>query len=100
MAETLLSQARDVKGQSLQILAQVHLLSPTTILTSAKPGSVETIDYALFRPADKVFDEMTAALTFKTYRGIAVFFSYQVKLTHFGDLEVVMADTGWPCNGD
>ncbi|XP_057472706.1 glucan endo-1,3-beta-glucosidase isoform X1 [Actinidia eriantha] len=62
--------------------------------------SEETLDYALFRPTNKVFDEMSQ----RTYTNMldgqldAVFSA--MKLLDFTDVEIVIAETGWPSKGD
>ena len=59
-----------------------------------------TLDYALFRPTNKVFDEMSQ----RTYTNMldgqldAVFSA--MKLLDFSDVEIVIAETGWPSKGD
>ncbi|CAK9151583.1 unnamed protein product [Ilex paraguariensis] len=62
--------------------------------------SDDTLDYALFRPNAGVFDEMTK----RTYTNMldgqldAVFSA--LKLLDFTDVEIVIAETGWPSKGD
>ncbi|THF97953.1 hypothetical protein TEA_015196 [Camellia sinensis var. sinensis] len=62
--------------------------------------SAETLDYALFRPNPGVFDEMSK----RTYTNMldgqldAVFSA--MKLLGFDDVEIVIAETGWPSVGD
>lgn len=62
--------------------------------------SAETLDYALFRPNPGVFDEMSK----RTYTNMldgqldAVFSA--MKLLGFDDIEIVIAETGWPSVGD
>ncbi|KAK3008531.1 hypothetical protein RJ639_013270 [Escallonia herrerae] len=59
-----------------------------------------TLDYALFRPNSGVFDEMTK----KTYTNMldgqldAVFSA--LKLLGFSDVDIVIAETGWPSKGE
>ncbi|KAI8540496.1 hypothetical protein RHMOL_Rhmol09G0268400 [Rhododendron molle] len=62
--------------------------------------SENTLDYALFRPNPGVFDETTQ----QTYTNMldaqldAVFSA--MKLLDFPDVDIVIAETGWPSEGD
>ncbi|XP_042479900.1 glucan endo-1,3-beta-glucosidase-like isoform X2 [Macadamia integrifolia] len=62
--------------------------------------SAETLDYALFQPNAGVLDSNTG----HTYTNMldaqldAIFSA--MKLVGFGDLEIVIAETGWPSIGD
>ncbi|KAK3034736.1 hypothetical protein RJ639_032689 [Escallonia herrerae] len=63
-------------------------------------SSDATLDYALFRPNSRVFDEMTK----KTYTNMLdgqldVVFS-ALKLLSFSDVDIVIAETGWPSKGE
>ncbi|XP_043715972.1 glucan endo-1,3-beta-glucosidase [Telopea speciosissima] len=62
--------------------------------------SADTLDYALFRPNAGVFDEDTK-LTYTNMLDAqldAIFSA--MKLLGFGDVEIVIAETGWPSMGD
>ncbi|KAF5743447.1 O-Glycosyl hydrolases family 17 protein [Tripterygium wilfordii] len=62
--------------------------------------SADTLDYALFRPNIGVFDEITG----HNYSNMldaqldAVFSA--MKLLDFDEIEIVIAETGWPSKGD
>lgn len=63
-------------------------------------SSDNTLDYALFRPNPGVFDEATR-LTYTNMLDAqldAVFSA--LKLMDFEDIEIVIAETGWPSRGD
>ncbi|KAK4734733.1 hypothetical protein R3W88_008994 [Solanum pinnatisectum] len=63
-------------------------------------SSDNTLDYALFRPNPGVFDE-TTQLTYTNMLDAqldAVFSA--LKLLDFEDIEIVIAETGWPSRGD
>ncbi|XP_055827856.1 glucan endo-1,3-beta-glucosidase [Solanum dulcamara] len=63
-------------------------------------SSDDTLDYALFRPNPGVFDE-TTRLTYTNMLDAqldAVFSA--LKLLDFEDIEIVIAETGWPSRGD
>lgn len=62
--------------------------------------SAETLDYALFRPNPGVLDENTNLLyTNMLDAQLDAVFS-AMKLLGFSDLEIVIAETGWPSEGD
>ncbi|XWS50319.1 hypothetical protein CRYUN_Cryun12cG0078300 [Craigia yunnanensis] len=62
--------------------------------------SPDTLDYALFRPNAGVFDENTKLLyTNMLDAQLDAVFS-AMKLLGFNDLEIVIAETGWPSLGD
>ncbi|OMO87907.1 Glycoside hydrolase, family 17 [Corchorus capsularis] len=62
--------------------------------------SPETLDYALFRPNAGVFDEITELLyTNMLDAQLDAVFS-AMKFLGFDDLEIVIAETGWPSMGD
>lgn len=62
--------------------------------------SAETLDYALFRPNPGVRDENTNLLyTNMLDAQLDAVFS-AMKLLGFSDLEIVIAETGWPSEGD
>lgn len=62
--------------------------------------SSETLDYALFRPNPGVFDENTKLLyTNMLDAQLDAVFS-ATKLLGFDDVEIVIAETGWPSEGD
>ncbi|XP_059304548.1 glucan endo-1,3-beta-glucosidase [Lycium ferocissimum] len=63
-------------------------------------SSDNTLDYALFRPNPGVFDE-TTGLTYTNMLDAqldAIFSA--LKLLDFEDIEIVIAETGWPSIGD
>ncbi|KAM3319770.1 glucan endo-1,3-beta-glucosidase [Capsicum chacoense] len=63
-------------------------------------SSDDTLDYALFRPNPGVFDEATR-LTYTNMLDAqldAVFSA--LKLLDFEDIDIVIAETGWPSKGD
>ncbi|MCD7448651.1 hypothetical protein HAX54_045299 [Datura stramonium] len=63
-------------------------------------SSDDTLDYALFRPNPGLFDE-TTQLTYTNMLDAqldAVFSA--LKLLDFEDIEIVIAETGWPSIGD
>ncbi|TYJ22181.1 hypothetical protein E1A91_A08G109100v1, partial [Gossypium mustelinum] len=62
--------------------------------------SPDTLDYALFRPNAGVFDENTRVFyTNMLDAQLDAVFS-AMKLLGFDDLEIVIAETGWPSMGD
>ncbi|GMI76455.1 hypothetical protein HRI_001314800 [Hibiscus trionum] len=62
--------------------------------------SPDTLDYALFRPNAGVFDENTELFyTNMLDAQLDAVFS-AMKLLGFDDLEIVIAETGWPSMGD
>lgn len=62
--------------------------------------SAETLNYALFRPNPGVLDENTKLLyTNMLDAQLDAVFS-ALKLLGFSDLEIVIAETGWPSEGD
>ncbi|XWS61358.1 hypothetical protein CRYUN_Cryun07bG0119200 [Craigia yunnanensis] len=62
--------------------------------------SLDTLDYALFRPNAGVFDENTELLyTNMLDAQLDAVFS-AMKFLGFNDLEIVIAETGWPSMGD
>lgn len=62
--------------------------------------SADTLDYALFRPNPGVFDENTK-LTYNNMLDGQLDAVYSA-LNHldFSDLEIIIAETGWPSQGD
>lgn len=63
-------------------------------------SSPQTIDYALFRPNTGVFDENTELqYTNMLDAQLDAVFS-AMKALGFSDLEIVIAETGWPSDGD
>ncbi|XVF12699.1 hypothetical protein REPUB_Repub08aG0141700 [Reevesia pubescens] len=62
--------------------------------------SPDTLDYALFRPNSGVFDQNTELLyTNMLDAQLDAVFS-AMKFLGFNDLEIVIAETGWPSMGD
>ncbi|XP_021909492.1 glucan endo-1,3-beta-glucosidase isoform X2 [Carica papaya] len=62
--------------------------------------SADTLDFALFRPNSGVFDENTKLLyTNMLDAQLDAVFS-AMKLLGFNDVEIVIAETGWPSMGD
>ncbi|XP_044493852.1 glucan endo-1,3-beta-glucosidase isoform X2 [Mangifera indica] len=62
--------------------------------------SADTIDYALFRPNSGVFDENTKLLYTNMLDGQLDAVFSAMKLLDFSDIEIVIAETGWPSRGD
>ncbi|XP_074354619.1 glucan endo-1,3-beta-glucosidase-like [Apium graveolens] len=62
--------------------------------------SNETLDYALFRPNSQVVDELTN-LTYTNMLDAQLDAVYSaLKLIGFADIDIVIAETGWPSKGD
>ncbi|XP_059667263.1 glucan endo-1,3-beta-glucosidase [Cornus florida] len=62
--------------------------------------SADTIDYALFRPNSGVFDENTHLTYTNMLDGQLDAVFSALKLLGFTDIEIVIAETGWPSIGD
>uniref|UniRef100_A0A5B7BMR9 glucan endo-1,3-beta-D-glucosidase n=1 Tax=Davidia involucrata TaxID=16924 RepID=A0A5B7BMR9_DAVIN len=62
--------------------------------------SAETLDYALFRPNSGVFDENTRLTYANMLDGQLDAVFSAMKLLGFTDIEIVIAETGWPSKGD
>ncbi|KAJ8554277.1 hypothetical protein K7X08_024955 [Anisodus acutangulus] len=63
-------------------------------------SSDDTLDYALFRPSPGVFDE-TTRLTYTNMLDAQLDAAFSaLKLLDFEDIEIVIAETGWPSKGD
>lgn len=62
--------------------------------------SPETLDYALFRPNSGVFDENTKIVYTNMLDGQLDAVFSAMKLLGFDDVEIVIAETGWPSKGD
>ncbi|KAE8672364.1 Glucan endo-1,3-beta-glucosidase 7 [Hibiscus syriacus] len=62
--------------------------------------SPDTLDYALFRPNAGVFDENTELLYTNMLDAQLDAVYSAMKLLGFDDLEIVIAETGWPSMGD
>ncbi|KAK1366425.1 Glucan endo-1,3-beta-D-glucosidase [Heracleum sosnowskyi] len=62
--------------------------------------SNQTLDYALFRPHSQVLDEITN-LTYTNMLDAQLDAVYSaLKLIGFADINIVIAETGWPSKGD
>ncbi|KAL8148449.1 glucan endo-1,3-beta-glucosidase-like isoform X2 [Apium graveolens] len=62
--------------------------------------SKDTLDYALFRTNSKVLDENTK-LTYTNMLDAQLDAVHSaLKLIHFDDIEIVIAETGWPSKGE
>ncbi|WOG92762.1 hypothetical protein DCAR_0312038 [Daucus carota subsp. sativus] len=62
--------------------------------------SKDTLDYALFRTNSKVLDENTK-LTYTNMLDAQLDAVHSaLKLLHFDDIEIVIAETGWPSKGE
>ncbi|XP_076921736.1 glucan endo-1,3-beta-glucosidase-like [Bidens hawaiensis] len=62
--------------------------------------SEDTLDYALFRPAHEVFDQ-TSDRRYTNMLDAQLDATYSaIKELGFGDMEIVVAETGWPSKGD
>lgn len=62
--------------------------------------SADTLDYALFRPNSGVFDENTKLVYTNMLDGQLDAAFSAMKILGFTDLEIVIAETGWPSKGD
>ncbi|XP_012075168.1 glucan endo-1,3-beta-glucosidase isoform X1 [Jatropha curcas] len=62
--------------------------------------SAETLDYALFRPNSGVVDQNTKLLYTNMLDGQLDAVYSAMKLLGFTDIDIVIAETGWPSNGD
>ncbi|CDP05033.1 unnamed protein product [Coffea canephora] len=62
--------------------------------------SAETLDYALFRPNSGAFDDDTKFTYTNMLDGQLDAVFSALKLLDFSDLEIVIAETGWPSKGD
>ncbi|KAG5233686.1 glucan endo-1,3-beta-glucosidase [Salix suchowensis] len=62
--------------------------------------SPDTLDYALFRPNSGVFDENTKLSYTNMLDGQLDAVFSAMKLLGFGDIEIVIAETGWPSQGE
>ncbi|KAM7504891.1 hypothetical protein LguiB_003795 [Lonicera macranthoides] len=63
-------------------------------------SSDATLNYALFRPNHGVFDEMTKLTYTNMLDGQLDAIFSALKLLDFTDLEIVIAETGWPSKGE
>lgn len=63
-------------------------------------SSASTIDYALFRPKPGVFDENTKLTYTNMLDGQLDAIFSALNRMDFSDLEIVIAETGWPSKGD
>ncbi|RWR92069.1 glucan endo-1,3-beta-glucosidase [Cinnamomum micranthum f. kanehirae] len=59
-----------------------------------------TLDYALFRPNAGVFDENTKLTYTNMLDGQLDAVYTAMKLLNYSDVEIVIAETGWPSHGD
>lgn len=62
--------------------------------------SADTLDYALFRPNSGVFDENTKLSYTNMLDGQLDAVFSAMKLLGFSDIEIVIAETGWPSQGE
>ncbi|KAJ4828426.1 hypothetical protein Tsubulata_044106 [Turnera subulata] len=62
--------------------------------------SAETLDYALFRPNAGVLDDNTKLTYTNMLDGQLDAVFSAMKALGFGDLEIVIAETGWPSKGE
>ncbi|KAJ6672888.1 O-GLYCOSYL HYDROLASES FAMILY 17 PROTEIN [Salix viminalis] len=62
--------------------------------------SPDTLDYALFRPNSGVFDENTKLSYTNMLDGQLDAVFSAMKLLGFSDIEIVIAETGWPSQGE
>lgn len=62
--------------------------------------SADTLNYALFRPNSGVFDANTKLLYTNMLDAQLDAIYSALKILGFGDLEIVIAETGWPSKGD
>ncbi|KAI6697777.1 hypothetical protein NL676_017896 [Syzygium grande] len=62
--------------------------------------SEDTLDYALFRPNSGVVDENTKLVYMNMLDGQLDAVYSAMKLLGFTDIEIVIAETGWPSMGD
>ncbi|KAG8661765.1 glucan endo-1,3-beta-glucosidase [Manihot esculenta] len=63
-------------------------------------SSEETLDYALFKPNSGVEDENTKLVYTNMLDGQLDAVFSAMKLLGFADIDIVIAETGWPSNGD
>ncbi|WCJ27593.1 Glucan endo-1 3-beta-glucosidase [Euphorbia peplus] len=63
-------------------------------------SSVDTLDYALFRPNARVIDSETKLVYTNMLDGQLDAVFSAMKLVGFSDIEIVIAETGWPSGGD
>ncbi|XP_057950836.1 glucan endo-1,3-beta-glucosidase [Malania oleifera] len=62
--------------------------------------SADTLDYALFRPNPGAFDETTRLTYTNMLDGQLDAIYSAMALLGFPDIDIVIAETGWPSNGD
>uniref|UniRef100_A0A5B7AGY3 glucan endo-1,3-beta-D-glucosidase n=1 Tax=Davidia involucrata TaxID=16924 RepID=A0A5B7AGY3_DAVIN len=62
--------------------------------------SADTLDYALFRPNSGVFDDNTQLNYTNMLDGQLDSIFSAMKLLGFSDVEIAIAETGWPSKGD
>lgn len=62
--------------------------------------SADTLDYALFRPNSGVLDEITKILYKNMFDAQMDAVFSAMKVLGFDDLDIVIAETGWPSKGD
>ncbi|OVA08253.1 Glycoside hydrolase [Macleaya cordata] len=62
--------------------------------------SADTLDYALFRPNSGAFDEKTQLMYTNMLDGQLDAIFSALKLLGFIDIDIVIAETGWPSVGD
>ncbi|KAI4325012.1 hypothetical protein MLD38_030447 [Melastoma candidum] len=103
---TPLSAGRFREGYDIHVLEPLfsfHHATNSPFMVNPYPFfscSVGTLDYALFRPNPGVTDENTKLLYSNMLDGQLDAVYSAMKILGFGDVEIVIAETGWPSLGD
>ncbi|KAL3521673.1 hypothetical protein ACH5RR_019822 [Cinchona calisaya] len=90
-------------GHVLKPLLSFLRATDSPFLVNAYPFfgcSADTLDYALFRPNSGAFDDNTKATYTNMLDGQLDAVFSALKLLDFSDIEIVIAETGWPSKGD